>query len=103
MIWNQRQLRRVLTEYLRHYNTARPHRRRGLRRPARRKRHRRQHCRGHEADAGPATVTTCRDQNAANHGRTRRADRNRELKPFNQLDVPSPALIIRLLDAVRIH
>jgi len=26
LIWNQRQLYRVLTEYLRHYNTARPHR-----------------------------------------------------------------------------
>jgi transposase InsO family protein len=26
LIWNERQLRRVLTEYLRHYNTARPHR-----------------------------------------------------------------------------
>jgi hypothetical protein len=26
LIWNQRQLHRVLTEYLRHYNTARPHR-----------------------------------------------------------------------------
>jgi putative transposase len=26
LVWNQRQLRRVLTEYLRHYNTARPHR-----------------------------------------------------------------------------
>ena len=26
MIWNQRQLHRVLTEYLRHYNTVRPHR-----------------------------------------------------------------------------
>ncbi len=26
LIWNQQQLRRVLTEYLRHYNTARPHR-----------------------------------------------------------------------------
>src|SRR5258707_13363471 len=26
VIWNQRQLHRVLTEYLRHYNRARPHR-----------------------------------------------------------------------------
>jgi len=26
LIWNQQQLRRVLTEYLRHYNRARPHR-----------------------------------------------------------------------------
>ncbi len=26
LIWNQRQLHQVLTEYLRHYNTARPHR-----------------------------------------------------------------------------
>ena len=26
MIWNQRQLYWVLTEYLRHYNTVRPHR-----------------------------------------------------------------------------
>jgi transposase InsO family protein len=26
LVWNQRQLHRVLTEYLRHYNTARPHR-----------------------------------------------------------------------------
>jgi hypothetical protein len=26
LVWNQRQLRRVLAEYLRHYNTARPHR-----------------------------------------------------------------------------
>jgi hypothetical protein len=26
LIWNERQLQRVLTEYLRHYNTARPHR-----------------------------------------------------------------------------
>src|SRR3954452_7884092 len=25
-VWNERQLRRVLTEYLRHYNTVRPHR-----------------------------------------------------------------------------
>jgi putative transposase len=26
IIWNERHLRRVLTEYLRHYNTVRPHR-----------------------------------------------------------------------------
>jgi putative transposase len=26
LIWNEAQLRRVLTEYLRHYNTVRPHR-----------------------------------------------------------------------------
>src|SRR5436309_15657977 len=26
LIWNQRQLHRVLTEYIRHYNTVRPHR-----------------------------------------------------------------------------
>ena len=26
LVWNERQLHRVLTEYLRHYNTARPHR-----------------------------------------------------------------------------
>jgi transposase InsO family protein len=26
LIWNDGQLRRVLTEYLRHYNTVRPHR-----------------------------------------------------------------------------
>ena len=26
LIWNERQLHRVLTEYLRHYNTLRPHR-----------------------------------------------------------------------------
>jgi hypothetical protein len=26
LIWNQNQLHRVLTQYLRHYNTARPHR-----------------------------------------------------------------------------
>jgi putative transposase len=26
LIWDQRQLRHVLTEYLRHYNTVRPHR-----------------------------------------------------------------------------
>jgi hypothetical protein len=26
LIWNERQLSRVLSEYLRHYNSARPHR-----------------------------------------------------------------------------
>jgi hypothetical protein len=26
LVWNERQLSRVLTEYLRHYNTVRPHR-----------------------------------------------------------------------------
>ena len=26
LVWNERQLHRVLTEYLRHYNTVRPHR-----------------------------------------------------------------------------
>jgi putative transposase len=26
VVWNQRQLHRVLSEYLRHYNTVRPHR-----------------------------------------------------------------------------
>jgi transposase InsO family protein len=26
LVWNERQLQRVLTEYLRHYNTVRPHR-----------------------------------------------------------------------------
>jgi putative transposase len=26
LVWNQRRLHRVLTEYLRHYNTVRPHR-----------------------------------------------------------------------------
>src|SRR5205807_10072133 len=26
LVWNQRQLHRVMTEYLRHYNTVRPHR-----------------------------------------------------------------------------
>jgi putative transposase len=25
LVWNERQLHRVLTEYLRHYNTVRPH------------------------------------------------------------------------------
>jgi transposase InsO family protein len=34
LIWNERQLHRVLTEYLRHYNTARPHRSLDLRPPA---------------------------------------------------------------------
>jgi putative transposase len=29
LVWHQRQLRQVLTEYLRHYNTVRPHRRPG--------------------------------------------------------------------------
>jgi putative transposase len=33
LIWNERQLRQVLTEYLRHYNTARPHRALDLRAP----------------------------------------------------------------------
>lgn len=33
LIWRQRQLRRVLTEYLRHYNTVRPHRSLDLRPP----------------------------------------------------------------------
>jgi hypothetical protein len=33
LIWNRRQLHRVLTEYLRHYNTARPHRSLDLRPP----------------------------------------------------------------------
>jgi hypothetical protein len=32
-VWNQRQLHRVLTEYLRHYNTVRPHRSLGLQPP----------------------------------------------------------------------
>jgi putative transposase len=38
LIWNQRQLHRVLTEYLRHYNAVRPHRGLDLQppRPARR-------------------------------------------------------------------
>jgi putative transposase len=37
LVWNQRQLHRVLTEYLRHYNSVRPHRSLDLRppRPAR--------------------------------------------------------------------
>lgn len=30
LVWNARHLNRVLTEYLRHYNTARPHRGLGL-------------------------------------------------------------------------
>jgi putative transposase len=34
LIWNERQLSRVLTEYLRHYNTARPHRALDLQPPA---------------------------------------------------------------------
>jgi Integrase core domain len=34
LIWNERQLYRVLTEYLRHYNTARPHRALDLQPPA---------------------------------------------------------------------
>ena len=34
LIWNERQLHRVLTEYLRHYNTARPHRALDLQPPA---------------------------------------------------------------------
>jgi putative transposase len=33
LVWNQRQLHRVLTEYLRHYNTVRPHRGLDLRPP----------------------------------------------------------------------
>lgn len=33
MIWNDRQLYRMLTEYLRHYNTVRPHRSLDLRPP----------------------------------------------------------------------
>jgi transposase InsO family protein len=33
LIWNERQLRRMLTEYLRHYNTVRPHRSLDLRPP----------------------------------------------------------------------
>jgi putative transposase len=33
LVWNERQLRRVLTEYLRHYNTVRPHRGLDLRPP----------------------------------------------------------------------
>jgi putative transposase len=35
LIWNQQQLHRVLTEYLRHYNTARPHRSLSLQPPNR--------------------------------------------------------------------
>jgi transposase InsO family protein len=34
LIWNERQLQRVLTEYLRHYNTSRPHRALDLQPPA---------------------------------------------------------------------
>ena len=34
MIWNERQLHQVLTEYLRRYNTARPHRALDLQPPA---------------------------------------------------------------------
>jgi hypothetical protein len=34
LIWNGRQLQRILTEYLRHYNTARPHRALDLHPPA---------------------------------------------------------------------
>jgi putative transposase len=34
LVWNERQLHRVLTEYLRHYNTARPHRALDLQPPA---------------------------------------------------------------------
>ena len=34
LIWSQRQLHRVLTEYLRHYNTARPHRSLDLQAPS---------------------------------------------------------------------
>ena len=34
LIWNERQLHQVLTEYLRHYNTARPHRALDLQPPA---------------------------------------------------------------------
>jgi hypothetical protein len=33
LIWNERQLRRVLAEYLRHYNTVRSHRSLDLRPP----------------------------------------------------------------------
>ena len=33
LIWNDARLRRVLTEYLRHYNTVRPHRSLDLRPP----------------------------------------------------------------------
>jgi putative transposase len=33
LVWNERQLHRVLTEYLRHYNTVRPHRSLDLRPP----------------------------------------------------------------------
>jgi len=34
LVWNERQLHRVLTKYLRHYNTARPHRALDLQPPA---------------------------------------------------------------------
>jgi transposase InsO family protein len=34
LVWNERQLQRVMTEYLRHYNTARPHRALNLQPPA---------------------------------------------------------------------
>jgi hypothetical protein len=34
LVWNERQLQRVLTEYLRHYNTVRPHRALDLQPPA---------------------------------------------------------------------
>ncbi|GIJ73205.1 integrase core domain-containing protein [Virgisporangium ochraceum] len=34
LVWNERQLHQVLTEYLRHYNTARPHRALDLQPPA---------------------------------------------------------------------
>jgi transposase InsO family protein len=33
LVWNQRQLYQVLTQYLRHYNTIRPHRSLGLQPP----------------------------------------------------------------------
>jgi transposase InsO family protein len=33
LVWNERQLQQVLTEYLRHYNTVRPHRALGLQPP----------------------------------------------------------------------
>src|SRR2546430_13106164 len=35
LVWNERQLSRVLTEYLRHYNTVRPHRSLDLQSPRR--------------------------------------------------------------------
>ena len=37
LVWNQRQLHRVMTEYLRHYNTVRPHRALDLQPPAARR------------------------------------------------------------------